>query len=38
MKIVFCWRCQMEIPMLDEAEFAAAFAYPDLRIALSSTG
>lgn len=24
MKIVWCWRCQMEIPMLDEEEYAIA--------------
>lgn len=24
MKKVWCWRCQMEIPMLDEEEFASA--------------
>ena len=24
MKVVYCWRCQMEIPMLDEAEYAKA--------------
>ncbi|MCE9668785.1 hypothetical protein LY474_13255 [Myxococcus stipitatus] len=21
MKVLWCWRCQMEVPMLDEAEF-----------------
>lgn len=24
MKILYCWRCEMEIPMLDEEEFAIA--------------
>lgn len=24
MKIMWCWRCQMEVPMLDEDEFAIA--------------
>ncbi len=24
MKILWCWRCKMEVPMLDEAEFAIA--------------
>lgn len=23
MNVMFCWRCQMDIPMLDEEEFAA---------------
>ncbi|MCU0494854.1 MAG: hypothetical protein MUD01_24980 [Chloroflexaceae bacterium] len=22
MKILYCWRCKMDVPMLDEAEFA----------------
>ncbi|RYG60746.1 hypothetical protein EON80_24465 [bacterium] len=25
MKTMFCWRCQMEIPMLDEAEYAVVY-------------
>ncbi len=25
MKVLWCWRCQMEIPMLDEEEFAEAY-------------
>lgn len=24
MKILWCWRCKMEIPMLDDAEYAVA--------------
>lgn len=24
MKMIWCWRCKMEVPMLDEEEFAAA--------------
>jgi hypothetical protein len=23
MKVMWCWRCQVEVPMLDEEEFAA---------------
>jgi len=26
MKVLWCWRCQMEIPMLDEEEFEKAHA------------
>ncbi len=26
MRLVYCWRCRMEIPMLDEAEFAGVAA------------
>lgn len=26
MKIQWCWRCQMEVPMLDEGEFSRAWA------------
>ena len=25
MKILYCWRCKMEVPMLDEEEFAIAY-------------
>jgi len=24
MKVLYCWRCRMEIPMLDEVEYAKA--------------
>lgn len=27
MKNLWCWRCKMEIPMLDEEEFDQAYKY-----------
>ncbi|WNG35371.1 hypothetical protein F0U61_18115 [Archangium violaceum] len=34
MKILWCWRCKMEVPMLDEDEFASAWQQYEKRLAI----
>lgn len=41
MKVLWCWRCEMEVPMLDEDEFASVWQLfskgPPLKKRLQST-